>query len=200
VLAHTGVEYSGTPTERHVALARNLCRYGADAVFLSHTHVLQPTEIFEVEDEGGALRTCFIAFSMGNFIAGRDSRPSDAGAIIYLDYEKVEEEHGNVTRLKHVSFAPTWVRFKNKSDDIDVKVLPVSETIMAIAANEEVDIRERDIKRLHEVYRHTTGKLLGEVPDEILPILTLYRLNAADHLPSETLNPPANEYVQTFMS
>ena len=175
VLPHMGEEYRDTPTQRHVEIARNLCLYGADIVMASHPHVLQPTEVFEVEDESGAVRTCFIAYSMGNFISGMDGGSADVGAVFYLDIEKTEDEHGNSSvRLTHASFAPTWVQFRNAAGERGIRVLPLGDTLTAIENNEETSLSERDITRLRELHRRTLIKMLGDDVDEILPVYTLF--------------------------
>ena len=55
---------------------------------ISHPHVLQPVEILEIQEKDGTVRTCFIAYSMGNFISGMDWKPCDAGAIFFLCFRR----------------------------------------------------------------------------------------------------------------
>lgn len=59
VNVHGGEEYHFSATKKQREFYENLCDYGADVVFGSHPHVLQPTEW-----HGNSL----IVFSMGNFI------------------------------------------------------------------------------------------------------------------------------------
>jgi len=176
-MPHMGDEFQGIPDEQYVSKARNMCRLGADIVMASHPHVLQPTEIFEVE-ENGASRTCFIAYSMGNFISGLDWKPCDAGAIFYLDFEKAVDEHGGSgVRLVHASYAPTWVQLKDINDDAKIRILHVSDTLKALESGENAGLRERDITRLKNAHRETALTLLGEEAPEMLPEYTLYRVS-----------------------
>ena len=177
VLPHMGDEYIGYPSEQHIRIARNLCRNGADIVMISHPHVLQPTEVFEIEDEDGNVRTCFIAYSMGNFISGMDWRPCDASAIFYLDFEKIEDGQGGSVRLTRASYAPTWVQITDENGDTRIRVLPVSDTLMAIEANEETGLSARGIARLREAHRETAIKLLGVEVSVLRPVYTLFRIN-----------------------
>ena len=174
VFPHMGVEFTGTPAERHVTIAHNILKFGADVVMASHPHVLQPTEIVEIEDEDGTIRTCFIAYSMGDFISSRDQWPRDAGAIFYLEFEKVVVEDSSVVRLSHVSFAPTWVQLKNADNETLIRVLPVNDTLMAIDNGSEVSISAEGVTRLLRVHKHVTTKLLGEEPIIMQPIYTLF--------------------------
>ncbi|MCR5064074.1 MAG: CapA family protein [Treponema sp.] len=59
VNVHGGEEYNFSPTKKQREFYQRLCDNGADVVFGSHPHVLQPTEW-----HGNSL----IVFSMGNFI------------------------------------------------------------------------------------------------------------------------------------
>lgn len=59
VNVHGGEEYNFSPTKKQREFYEKLCENGADVVFGSHPHVLQPTEWY-----GNSL----IVFSMGNFI------------------------------------------------------------------------------------------------------------------------------------
>ena len=59
VNVHGGVEYMKTPTESQRALYESFIDAGADAVFGSHPHVVQPTEYY---------KNGVIVYSLGNFI------------------------------------------------------------------------------------------------------------------------------------
>jgi len=174
VMPHTGEEFQGNPDELAITRAHDICRLGADIVMASHPHVLQPTEVFEVVNEDGSVRTCFIAYSMGNFISGLDWKPCDAGAVFYLDFEKTEDENGGSVRLAHASYAPTWVQYKDKDGNVKISIHPVSDTLMAIKAGEDVDLSERDITRLMGAHRETTRRMSGEESPDICPVYTLY--------------------------
>lgn len=176
VLPHMGNEYEEKPSAAFTTLARNLCAWGADAVMASHPHVLQPTEVFEITAADGSTRTCFIAYSMGNFISSQRTVPRDAGAVFYLDFEKTFEHENGQVRLKSASFAPTWVKFIHANGRYDIRVLPVHDTLAAVAAGEAQGLRPQDVNRLRAVHRETTKKMLGgEVPSEVsLPVYQLY--------------------------
>ena len=177
VMPHMGDEYAESPATHYRNLAQRLCEYGADIVMASHPHVLQPTEVIEVDNWDGTMRTCFIAYSMGNFVSGQRNIPCDVGAVFYLDFEKIVDEHGSSVRITQASFAPTWVLFRNPSWEIDIKVLPVSDTLKAVDAGEDLGIGIWDIARMRDVHRQTTRKMLGEeVPEsEMKPVYTLYK-------------------------
>jgi capsule synthesis protein, capA len=59
VNVHGGEEYRFSPTKRQRALYESFCDSGADVVFGSHPHVLQPTEWY---------KNGLIVYSLGNFL------------------------------------------------------------------------------------------------------------------------------------
>lgn len=176
VLPHMGNEYEEKPTAYFTGLARRLCDYGADVIMASHPHVLQPAESYEVTEPDGSVRTCFIAYSMGNFISAQRAKPRDAGAIFYLEFEKIEDETSAAVRITRVSYAPTWVQFYDAQGRYDIKVLPVYDALKAAEEGTSPAPRQADLPRLREVHRETSKKLLGaEWPlADILPVYTLY--------------------------
>ena len=223
VLPHMGVEYGETPDPFYSGLAERLCKYGADAVMISHPHVLQPVEVLEATVEGadrcygvdsgrsdngvcgecgecggngadrycradsgrvngcgagqyenatasetnGANRTCFIAYSMGNFISSQRLGRQDTGAIFYLDFERRaggEDVPGEVY-LARVSFLPTWVQFHNADGQLDIKVICIPDALAAIKAGAYTGLRQNDIFKLRKANRYIQRKLS---PDTVL--------------------------------
>ena len=74
---HWGVEGSYRPTAMQKSLAHAVIDAGADIVYGSHPHVLQP-----VEEYGGG----FIMYSLANWSFGGNSRPADMDtALIQVD-------------------------------------------------------------------------------------------------------------------
>ena len=79
VYAHIGYEFEKYPLPLHVGLCREAINLGADLVYCSHTHCLQP---YEVHNEK------YIFYGLGNFYfsSHRDRYPaeSDIGAIVSI--------------------------------------------------------------------------------------------------------------------
>lgn len=84
---HWGVEGTYRPTEAQVDLAHAAIDAGADIVWGSHPHVLQPIE----EYNGGV-----IFYSMGNFSFGGNSDPDDYDTAL-IQQEILREADGSVT-------------------------------------------------------------------------------------------------------
>jgi poly-gamma-glutamate synthesis protein (capsule biosynthesis protein) len=171
VLPHMGDEYALIPAERYMRLAHRLCQWGADAVMVSHPHVLQPAEFYTVSNENGQTRECFIAYSMGNFISHQRTEPQDAGAIFYLSFIKTPEK----ILLYSVSCLPTWVKFDVDNNRYDIKVLSVYDALINSGSNKNTGLLPQDIERLKRVYQEAARLFLGkEKPlDEITPTFVI---------------------------
>lgn len=103
---HMGAEGSYTPTNWQ----RELCRYaaecGAQIVYNSHPHVLQPMERWE-----GSV----ILYSMGNFCFGGNRNPSDKDtAVIQVSVELMED---GTAQLGDVTVIPCSVSSRSDRND-----------------------------------------------------------------------------------
>ena len=99
---HAGTEYSKIPNKTQTEFYKALCENGADVVFGSHPHVLQPVEWY-----GNSL----IVWSLGNYVfPGREEMPVGTDTMIIrtgfvngrlLYYEKYPAKiDGRCVRLK----------------------------------------------------------------------------------------------------
>ncbi|HZK19989.1 MAG TPA: CapA family protein [Treponemataceae bacterium] len=71
---HGGEEYTSLPSEKQKKLYKQLCDHGADIVFGSHPHVVQPVELYNKS---------LIAYSLGNFVfPGMDEMHGAEDSII----------------------------------------------------------------------------------------------------------------------
>ena len=89
---HWGDEGSYTPNADQISQGRAAIDAGADIVYGSHPHTLQPFE----EYEGSR-----IYYSMGNWTFGGNTNPRDKDTFI-LQLELTRDESGNVTISKYI--------------------------------------------------------------------------------------------------
>lgn len=92
---HWGTEMTYTPHNMHKELAHAIIDAGADIIFGTHPHVLQPMESYN----GG-----LIMYSMGNFVFGGSVFPGDFDTAI-IQQEVIREPDGTV-RLGQTSAIP----------------------------------------------------------------------------------------------
>lgn len=109
---HWGNEYQRMPTKEQKDLANFLANEGADIIFGSHPHVLQPMEWIHTTDG----RKSFIVYSLGNFISGQIRDYKDIGGMATIEIIKHFSAMGQTVELSNPQFYPTYVsskRFKN---------------------------------------------------------------------------------------
>ncbi len=148
VLPHMGVEYDTLPNSSVKNWVNIMLDAGADIVLASHPHVVQPTEFIEKVDENGEVRTCFVAYSMGNFISSQRTLPRDTGIIVNLEFEKKGRDKAVI---KNADVVKTWVKFKNAKGAMDIAVLPVEDTLLQYESGQDIDLRQKDINRIKEI-------------------------------------------------
>ena len=114
---HTGEERTTVPTSNQVDWAKDFIAAGADIIFYSHPHVLQPMQMV-TSGEGTDARTGFVAYSLGNFISNMDGDDCARTVVTYVDVLKDEEG----TRIAGVRYLPAYF-YRGGGD---YKVLPVN--------------------------------------------------------------------------
>lgn len=114
---HTGEERMTAPTSSQVDWAKEFIAAGADIIFYTHPHVLQPMQMVTA-GEGEDARTGFVAYSLGNFISNMDGDDCARGVVTYVDV--VKDEDG--ARITGARYLPTY--FYRGGEDY--KVLPVN--------------------------------------------------------------------------
>lgn len=95
---HWGIEYSYQPASEQVRVAHAAIEAGADIVYGTHPHVLQPIE----EYNGG-----IIYYSLGNFSFGGNSSPKDFDTAL-LQQEVIRDPDGHI-RLGELTIVPVCV-------------------------------------------------------------------------------------------
>ncbi|HOA97462.1 CapA family protein [Acetivibrio saccincola] len=126
---HWGNEYHRTQSVHQEQLAEKLFDWGADIVLGTHPHVVQKSEVVEVE---GSLK--YIIYSMGNFISNfrredQAQRPNkvytEDGVIVRITLEKQSENGEDKTILKSVKHIPTWVDMFYENGRPVHRILPI---------------------------------------------------------------------------
>lgn len=124
---HWGNEYQRTPSTYQTNLAKKMLSWGVDIILGSHPHVIQKSEIVNVNGKDK-----FIIYSMGNFISGyrrtdKAKRPNkvytEDGIILQFKLEKDKSRGGII--IRGITYVPTWVdRYYTNNHPI-YKVLPI---------------------------------------------------------------------------
>jgi len=152
VCMHWGNEYERTPSEEQKELAQQLANAGADIIFGSHPHVIQPIEIKDVALEGGMTKKVVVAYSLGNFISNQRERYTDSGVIVNVEIVKDHDE--NTITISNISYIPTWVYKYYHNGKAQYRVLPVEKYI-----NGDGELQGVDEQRIRDVWHEITGLL-----------------------------------------
>lgn len=102
---HFGHEYHLYPSDDQREWVNRLFDWGADLIFGSHPHVLQPYEVREWVSEEGEQRQGVVIYSLGNFISNQRKQTRDIGGIMSIQIRKT----GELIEIEEVEFIPTWV-------------------------------------------------------------------------------------------
>lgn len=109
VQLHFGQEYADLPDEKQKQIAREAAEAGADIIIGHHPHVLQPMEWITTASG----RKTFVAYSLGNFLAGQDGKRKRTGGILRLELVKTGEGENSIVEVANPAFVPTWIAMKN---------------------------------------------------------------------------------------
>lgn len=158
VLPHMGNEYELMPSQAYIDWVNVMFNSGADLILASHPHVVQPVAYKPTMDENGVTRNKFVAYSLGNFISSQRTQPRDAGIMLHLYFIKTE---GRKAELEHASYTPTWVQFKDSSNQYLIRTLSVPDVLKdQLSGGNSFHLRKQDFDRVKEVHNHLANILL----------------------------------------
>jgi len=159
VYFHFGKEYERKPSKYQKRIVGFTIQNGADIILGSHTHTLQPVEMFKTN--GGNLDSGFVAYSMGNFISNQRWRYSDGSAILNFSISK-NTNNGKI-KLNDLSFLPFWV-FKGKTGrGKEFVILPseiaLSDSLPAYVTNKDKKLMKQSYFDTKEIIKRSTDRL-----------------------------------------
>jgi poly-gamma-glutamate synthesis protein (capsule biosynthesis protein) len=124
---HWGEEYQRQPNDAQRRAAEYAVSFGADIIFASHPHVLQPFEF--LSDENG--RQVPVFWSMGNFVSNQrvetlDNRYTEQGIMAKVNLT-LDGESRDIVAMQ-MSYIPTWVeRWRSSAGTYNYTIVPLTE-------------------------------------------------------------------------
>ncbi len=109
VCLHWGEEYQPEPNIFQKKLAKNLAESGADIIFGSHPHVLQPAE--KIRRANG--KETMVFYSLGNFLSGQTMQNTEIGGIATVSLTLNEQDGMRSISFNQIDFLPTYVFQEN---------------------------------------------------------------------------------------
>lgn len=119
VFMHWGSEYQDTPNSSQKSIAEFCFKNGATLVVGSHPHVLQPMAWDKENDR-------LVAYSLGNFVSGQQSRYRDGGAMLWVDFEKIVSDSTKKVSIKNAAYDLAWV-YRNQEAPKKYFIWPMKE-------------------------------------------------------------------------
>ena len=129
-MLHWGSESDRTVTSSQERIANLLFAGGVDAIIGTHSHIVGPMETRSVTTDAGKEKTCFVAYSLGNFYSTMDSSVATNcrdGVVLNLSFTK-NGETGD-TSLTGVSYTPTYFADHGEGEAPRYEILPVRTAI-----------------------------------------------------------------------
>ncbi len=160
VMPHFGNEYMDLPNSYQENLVDALFESGADIIYGSHPHVLQPIDIRELIRSDGTIDQGIVIYSLGNFISSQMHEPGvnkDLGVIMGLDFKKIDNEKATIEGL---TLVPTYTYWSKEV----IGILPVLETLEKIN-NHNLTMPNYDIQRLEFAENYTITHLMTYLED-----------------------------------
>ncbi|MEA1962497.1 MAG: CapA family protein [Bacillota bacterium] len=152
VILHWGVEYSPFPTEKQREMAKIFFENGADALIGSHPHVIQPSELMNINGKDH-----FVIYSMGNSIGHQHGVERNSGVIVRLNFTK--NFNTNETNMSKVEFYPTFSHPYYDNGKQKFRVIPIDESLQAVESGEDPFLTPESARLLKEIAQTTREHL-----------------------------------------
>ena len=126
-MLHWGSEYSTSVDEGQSQITTLLLENGVDVILGSHSHIVGKMETRNVTTVDGEEKTCFVAYSLGNFCAIKKQDYTDESVILNLEFTK-NGETGDTT-ITNISYTPLYIMDSGAEAAGRFQVLPVRSAI-----------------------------------------------------------------------
>jgi len=134
-MVHWGSEFELDVSKTQREIRDLMFKNGVDVILGTHSHVVGPMETHEVKTVDGEQKTCFVAYSLGNFISGMDetdpNRPDTQKSVI-LNLEFMKDGATGETTISDIGYIPLYI-LDHKDDAVETRfeVLPIRSAISA---------------------------------------------------------------------
>lgn len=126
-LCHWGSEFETTVSESQEDITELMLENGVDVILGSHSHVAGPMGYLDVTTTDGEEKTCFVAYSLGNFISDMDQEYAMESLILNLEFTK-SGATGEVI-ISGANYTPLYILDAGEGVDSRFQVLPIRTAI-----------------------------------------------------------------------
>ena len=126
-LCHWGGEYDLEITESQRDITDLLLENGVDVILGTHSHVVGPMGYVDVETVDGEEKTCFVAYSLGNFVSDMDKDYTMESVILNLEFTKSGKT--GETTVSAAEYTPLYILDAGEGADVRFQVLPIRKAV-----------------------------------------------------------------------
>ena len=126
-LCHWGGEYDLEITESQKDITDLLLENGVDVILGTHSHVVGPMGYVDVETVDGEEKTCFVAYSLGNFVSDMDKDYTMESVILNLEFTKSGKT--GETTVSAAEYTPLYILDAGEGADVRFQVLPIRKAV-----------------------------------------------------------------------
>ena len=126
-MLHWGAEGELAPSDTQKQIKDLLFQNGVDVILGTHSHLVGPMEEEAVTTKDGEQKTCFVAYSLGNFISGKDKDTFRESCVLNLEFTK-NGQTGD-TSISKISYLPIYIVDSGASAETEFEVLPIRSAI-----------------------------------------------------------------------
>ena len=145
-MLHWGSEYDVTVSDSQTEIRDLLFRNGVDVILGTHSHIVGPMEMVDVETTDGEKKKCFVAYSLGNFISDMTRDYTMESVVLNLEFTK-NGETGETT-ISDVSYTPLYILNRGEEADRQFEILPIRGAINSSLFEEHTDAMKAAIDNL----------------------------------------------------
>lgn len=130
-MLHWGSEWDNTILSTQDTITDLLLKNGVDVILGSHSHVVGPMKQVPVTTVDGEEKTCFIAYSLGNFLSSPDSQKYDYSMeSVVLNLQVTKNGSTGETALTGISYTPLYIlKTESATDGTQYQVVPIRSAI-----------------------------------------------------------------------
>lgn len=126
-LCHWGSEFELPISESQEDITDLMLENGVDVILGTHSHIVGPMGYVDVETKDGDEKTCFVAYSLGNFFSDMDKEFSMESVLLNLEFTKSGAT--GETTITNASYKPLYILDAGEGADVRFEVLPIRTAI-----------------------------------------------------------------------
>ena len=129
-MLHWGSESDSAVTDSQKKIKNLLFENGVDAIIGSHSHIVGPMQEEQVTTVDGTEKTCFVAYSLGNFFSSMDdSYAKNCRESVVLNLSFTKNGQTGATQLSGVSYTPVYLMDHGEDAQTRYEILPIRSAI-----------------------------------------------------------------------